>query len=617
MNARALLLWMLAGAAAACTSSTTGTPETPKGDGFSAAYAVDNQTLIISFTRKLKADTVRADVFSASDRTVVPSVRLTVTTALLTGDAEITLNTSAQDAGRTYTLQIRGLQDESGAALDATLNFVGGGSAQQANVTFSITDADRIRAWGALRLEVTVDATGAFSDRLLPYELVGAGNGLAAVLRMEANPARTVDRRDDVDTTVDRRSYAARVMTPLGVPASPIIPFAVTAPGALTVELGLLPPPTPVQPGDELTPPVDPTPGDGKKRVRVVVDDRLSRELVNPAVRCSFDAQGNFDVTFPQVLPLATPVTPFLYEVELDIRVDPARVLDGMNENDLPYIVTLQTDGQDIEAINVSLVAPDETPQAVALPLGDATMTPVQFRLDVGAAVLTPDGTQRGLFAGESVFLTGEWQRAADALGRNAGDAFTGGEQTTLQMRQDAAHPGVWTKTLWLPPGRPYGWKAVRCQTNIGCGPLNERVASSGRAFATVMKNLVTENLDAFAEPRVVVINPRELNAVPLMSGPANYSSAQVHVGLGMGGEGNPAGVPRNDIMFKQEVPDLAVVVGDMPLITPVYVVGTWRDVNLPVRPAEILSGGATVSLTPYDYDEGFIGRYPPSRSDP
>jgi hypothetical protein len=613
-------LWVLGMLlAAACTGKDNPkTVDPPKGDGFSAAYSVDETTLIISFTRKVKGDTVTRDAFAAADRTVVPPVALEVVEAQHSGDAEITLITARQDHGRTYTLNISGLKDENDSPLDATLNFTGGGSSQMAQVSFEVTDADRVRAWGALQLQVTVDPSSSdFSDRLNTFAFAAAGAGLATKLDVAVNAFRTVDRRDDVDPVVDRRAYAARVVTAGGVPASPLVPFAVNAPGAMTVTLGLLPPPTTVQPGDQLTPPTDPTPGNGAKRVRVVVDDRLSRELVNPAIKCSFDAAGNFDVTFPQQLTLAQPTTPYLYEVELDIRVDPARHLDGMNENDLPYIITLVNDGADVDAINLSIIAPDETPQAVKLPLGDATMTPVQFRIDVGRAYLTADGSQRGVFTGESPFITGEWQRAADALGRNAGDAFTGGEQRSLQMRPDPDHPGLWVKTLWLPPGRPYGWKIVRCQTDIGCGPLNQRVASSGRAFATVMKNLVTENQDAFAFSSVVLVDPNALANVPLQSGVTDYSNAHIYIGNGMGGEGNPANAPNNMVLFKQEVPDLAVVVGNTQLITPIVVVGTWRDVNLPVRPAEILAGSATVSLTPYDYDEGFIGRYPPTRSAP
>jgi hypothetical protein len=53
------------------------------------------------------------------------------------------------------------------------------------------------------------------------------------------------------------------------------------------------------------------------------------------------------------------------------------------------------------------------------------------------------------------------------------------------------------------------------------------------------------------------------------------------------------------------------------PVTTPVIVVGTWRDVNLGNTPQEIVDQQLNVQLTPFDYDDGFIGRFPPSREEP
>jgi predicted amino acid-binding ACT domain protein len=64
-------------------------------------------------------------------------------------------------------------------------------------------------------------------------------------------------------------------------------------------------------------------------------------------------------------------------------------------------------------------------------------------------------------------------------------------------------------------------------------------------------------------------------------------------------------------------VPDLVVVVGAQRIVTRVFTVGTWRDVNLENTPQEIIDGELSVSLTPFDYDDGFIGRFPPSREEP
>jgi hypothetical protein len=241
----------------------------------------------------------------------------------------------------------------------------------------------------------------------------------------------------------------------------------------------------------------------------------------------------------------------------------------------------------------------------------------VSFRVDASRAYLTPSGSERGVRAGEAVFLTGEWQQAVDALGNNCGDAFSGGEQTCLRMRELAGNDGVWTRTIWLPPGRPYGWKVVRCDADEGCGPLNALVSSSGRAFATVMKNLATDNVDAFADANVGivdVVNPTQTQA----GGQArDYTNATVFTGAGIGSEPDPAGTPDGQRMFKQEVPDLVVVVAQQPLKTRVVHVGTWRDVNLENTPQEIIEGNLSVDLGLSDYDDGFIGRFPPSREEP
>jgi hypothetical protein len=606
---------------AACPPADPDNGVAPNGDGFASIHTLDARTVIIIFTRKVKGETVRPDHFRVWDRTVVPAAELAVNEVAASGAAEVTVVTGEQEHGRVYTMTIQGLEDHRGFSLDGALNFLGGGPVSRAPVRVRVEDADRARAWGPLRVVASVDpGSGTFTDRMSAYPLVAAGTAQEAVLSVEVNPRRTLDRRDDGDPSVDRRAYALRVVSvETGEAASPLVAFEVTDPGGTALVVPLLDPPTgPVGPtGPSFDPPVDPNPGDGRKRVRVIVDDRQSRELLEPAVKASFTAGGDFDVSFPQTLALGTPQEPRFYEVEVDVKVDPNRRMDGLDEDTLPYIVYLFSNGRDYDGINLSIIAPDETPETVQLKLGADRMTPITFRVDTRCALLVPDGSQRGVFPDEAVWLTGEWQTASDAFGQNAGDAFTGGEQRTLEMRPDPDHPGVWTKTIWLPPGRPYGWKVLRCQRGVGCGPLNRRVASSGRAFATVMKNVATENLDAFSTPRVVIVDPCNAGAVVLPSGPADYSRAGVYVGNGAGAENNPPWAPRPDTLFKQEVPDLAVSVSDQPIITPVYVVGTWRDVNLPVRPAEIVSGTATVDMTPHDYDEGMIGRYPPTRSLP
>jgi hypothetical protein len=263
------------------------------------------------------------------------------------------------------------------------------------------------------------------------------------------------------------------------------------------------------------------------------------------------------------------------------------------------------------------VVAPDETSQTIRLSLGNPAFTPVTFRVDASRAYLNTSGSQRGVHPGEAVFLTGEWQIAVDALGNNCGDAFSGGEQLCLKMREIPSKPGVWQRTIWLPPGRPYGWKAVRCDATAGCAPLNRLVSSAGRAFATVMKNLATDNVDAFADANVGIVDVIAPQATQAAGRTVDYSAATVFQGGGAGSEPDPAGTPDGARMFKQEVPDLVVIVAQQPIITRVVHVGTWRDVNLGTTPQQIVAGSLSVDLSPSDYDDGFIGRFPPSREEP
>ena len=69
--------------------------------------------------------------------------------------------------------------------------------------------------------------------------------------------------------------------------------------------------------------------------------------------------------------------------------------------------------------------------------------------------------------------------------------------------------------------------------------------------------------------------------------------------------------------MSRRSATALVVVVAAQPIVTRVVHVGTWRDVNLGVTPQQIISGSLSVELTPVDYDDGFIGRFPPSREEP
>ncbi|MFZ9889508.1 MAG: hypothetical protein ACO3JL_18590, partial [Myxococcota bacterium] len=415
-----------------------------------------------------------------------------------------------------------------------------------------------------------------------------------------------------------------RLVDGAGRPASALVRFELPSDDASrTIDVDVLPPPElPVVgplPDDPLPePPLDPTPGDNKKAVRIIVDDRASQELLTPSLKLSFDASGTFDASFPETIVL-TPIdgSEGYWEAVVEVQVDPARTTEGTTEGTFPYFAYLIEGGVEYEALSVSITAPDETPETVRLSLGNPEWTPVTFRVDASRAYLTADGSERGVRANEAVFLTGEWQTAVDVLGNNAGDAFSGGEQLNLRMRELADHPGVWTRTLWLPPGRPYGWKVVRCDAEEGCGPLNQLVSSSGRAFATGMKNRATDNEDAFADPAVGLVDPVAPASTTAGGQTWDYSNAAVYQGLGVGGEPDPSGTPDGLRMFKQEVPDLVVVVQGTPIITRIFHVGTWRDVNLGQTPTEIIASQSPVELGVTDYDDGMIGRYPPSREDP
>lgn len=598
--------------------------ESPLGDGFASVRATGPNRVVLELSRPMNEGRLAEASFSIADYTVVPPDEVEVRAASADGPQRIDLETGALSPGRTYTLTVAGLRDTDGYELKGTLNFRAPVATEVVQVEVRVSDVETARQHAGLTLLATVDPeSGAFSERLEAFPVSDEGSHFVARLDVAVDPSRTLDAADDADPQVDRRPYAARLVDDAGRPASALVRFALPDKDASrTVDVTVLPPPEiPSGPGPDEPlpePPLDPDPTDGKKLVRVVVDDRASRELVDPRLRLSFDSSGNFDATFPQTVTL-TPLdgSDGYWEAVVTVAVDPARELDGTSETTFPYFAYLVEQGVEYEGLSVSIVAPDEVPETRRLSLGNPAWTPVTFRVDVSRAYLTLDGSERGVRAGEAVFLTGEWQSAVDALGNNAGDAFSGGEQLNLRMRELDDHPGVWTRTLWLPPGRPYGWKVVRCDADHGCGPLNQLVASSGRAFATVMKNLATDNVDAFADPQVGIVDPLAPDATQAGGSTWDYSGAAIYEGTGTGGEQDLPGTPDGARMFKQEAPDLVVVVESTPLKTRVFHVGTWRDVNLGLTPAEILASSTPVALGPADYDDGMIGRYPPSREEP
>jgi hypothetical protein len=595
----------------------------PLGDGFERVAALDERTVSLQFSRAIDGATLPGSSWSVVDYTVVPPADVGVSSTVAIGDAEVHVTTGdALVAGRTYTLTVTGLRDLDGYPVEGALNFVAQVGSQLTQVALRVDDVETARQWDELAVLATISPEdGAFEERLELFPLEDLGSHFGASLDVLVDPLRTLDPVDDGDPAVDRRPYAVRLVDGAGRMASPLVPFVVADAQALTVAVPVLPPPEIVvpQPDDPLPPaPEDPSPDDGKRAVLIAVDDRAAGQLADPALKVAFDDSGNFDSSFPRTVDLE-PLdgSPGWWGAVVEVAVDPARTADGTSEATFPYFAILVEQGTEYENLSVAVTAPDETPATFRLSLGNPAWTPVTFRVDASQAYLTLDGSERGVRAGEAVFLTGEWQQAVDALGNNAGDAFSGGEQLNLKMDELSTHPGVWTRTLWLPPGRPYGWKVTRCDAATGCGPLNQLVASSGRAFATVMKNLATDNVDAFADPAVGLVDPVAPQATEAGGQTLDYSGAAVWQGNGVGSEPDPSGTPDGMRMFKQEVPDLVVVVGDDAIKTRVVHVGTWRDVNLGQTPAEILATSSVVELNPADYDDGMIGRFPPSREEP
>ena len=606
-----------------CSCEPPKLPGEIAGDGFAAVIPVDERTLVLSFSEPVDPATVHKGAFAIGNFTVVPPATVGVDSASATGEAEATVKTStALLPGVGYTLVVSGVKGQNGRDLSGTLNFIAAGEGNTVQVRIIISDVETARRHEELALLATVGDDGAFSEELVAWPVIDDGASFIAVLPARVDPARTLDSGDDADPIVDRRSYAVLLVDGAGRMASALTRFVVQQETAVDVPITILPPLEIIDrpPTDPLPPPPeDENVGDGKKVVRIAIDDRAARELRSPQLKLSFTADGAFDVTFPQTVELIPLDGDFAgyWSADVTVAVDATRVEDGNTNETFPYFAYLVNDGTPYEGLSVAVVAPDETPQTVRLSLGRADWTPVTFRVDASRAYVNASGSQRGVLPDESVFLTGEWREAVDALGNNCGDGFTGGEQAALQMRELEDHAGVWQRTVWLPPGRPYGWKVVRCTTGDGCGELNQFVAAEGRVFATVMKNLATDNTDAFADPDVGIVDP--VNPAQTEAGGQirDYSNATVYAGTGVGSEPDPAGTPDGARMFKQEVPDLVVVVGAVPIRTRVVHVGTWRDVNLGQSPQEIIDAQTTVQLTPFDYDDGFIGRFPPSREEP
>jgi len=546
------------------------------------ATAVDKNTVEVVFTEVLVPNSVDLATLGVVAPFDGPDAALNVTDLRIEGD-RLVLTTDDQVGGRAYAARLGALAFEGVSSPDSPsqVSFAGWGLA---SVTISM-DTTGHTVGGDLDAMATIDpATGAFTQQFHSYPMTdGDGDGIYTA---------TIDAR------IERAAvYAARAVDAAGAPAGTLKSFTVRSLDGATVALDPLLPDLP-----EFDPPVDMNVGDNKAPVRIVFDDRFARVLTQPALRLSVDANGNFDLSTQRV-DTAQPVPgkPRVYEVIVEVAVDPTRVPEGMDSATFPYVSFLVEAGEDIPQRGATFVMPDETPQVIVVPIGNPALVPVTFRVDAASAVLEPDLGLRGMYPGEGLFLTGEFPAAEDALGRLAADAFSGGERATLEMKPRPDAPAIFEKVVFMQPNRPYGWKVVRCPTGVGCSELNRHVSSSGRAFPTVMKNLVTKHADGANDTGVTVVDPAALDAVMLPDGTvANYAAARVS------SDGSESA--STAVLFKQETPDLVVNVATEPVITPTYVIGTWRDVNIAMRPSEVVAQGATLELAETDYDDGFVG---------
>ena len=608
----------------ACPPAEPAPPdETWQGDAFAAIIPVDSETVKIVFRVSLDADTVKLQNFSLSDFTQQTTPQLALRELQLEDVSTIILRTERQQPGTIYTLWIRGLKDRQGRAVEGSINFTAVGEAALASLSFRVLDVETAQHYGALRLWLNIDANGQFDPaggRL--FDLQAGAQAWEVQVDVAVAPARTVTRSDDGDLRVDRRAYVARLLDADNMAVSPLVPFALAEAGPQTIDLPLLAPNLrcPDAPVPELVladPPADENPGDGLSVVRIVIDDRQSRELIDPALSLTLDTAGQFSLEERQV-PLQQPQEPGLWECTVHIAVDAARNnMDIANApvEELPVIAFLVNDGVKRNDFYRFIPVLEEAGQIVQMHLGAPGLIPATLRVDAGAAFLTADGSQRGLYANEALFITGNFVNIVDAFGQNCADSWSGGENLNLRMREDPEHPGLWQKTLWMPPGRAQSFKVLRCDAAQGCAALNARVTSTGYAFVSVAKNLVTENLDASEHAEVRLVDPHALDAVRISGHNFDYSDAHIYQGQASGREDNPPGMPDSSLLFKQEMPNLVVNLlqsGDCPAQTPIYVVGTWRDVNLPKTPAQILAdidiGDPPLDLSPYDYDDGLIG---------
>ncbi|MEE2902890.1 MAG: hypothetical protein VYC39_11200 [Myxococcota bacterium] len=554
-------------------------PKTSPVSVYATARALNETTVTIKFSHTIDQDLTNLGsitVTNFSERIPQPLVL----TSREISDSEIILRTEQQEGGALYSVNVSNVSFANIEQPDgpSQVNFTGFGTTS----VFVRLDTRGFILESELRLLTTIDAeTGVFREELqtFTFEESVIPKVYTATLTVQIDPLA---------------QYAIRVdETSKGTPVTGLVQFTASSTNTISLDLECELPREP-----EFSTPLDSLVGNQRAPVRIIVDDRFARELISPKLRLSLNDNGEFDIGSTRIVPLRRIIGyERVYEATVEVAVDSDRRLDGTTEADFPYIAFLVESGEDFPARGIQFIMDEEQPQTHIIPMANPNLVPVTFRVDAGSAWLEPDGSARGLYPGEGLFLTGEFPAAEDAFGRIAADAFTGGERVTLRMKPRSDAPSIFEKTVFMKPDRPYGWKVVRCPAEDGCAGVNRRVTSSGRAFPTVMKNLVTENIDAASNPNVLVIDPNS---------PQGFDNATVST------DGTEE--PSNMVLFKQEIPDLVVTVERDPIITPIFVVGTWRDVNIPTKPVDLVEQGGVLDLNPFDYDAGWIGTAPLQR---
>jgi hypothetical protein len=187
----------------------------------------------------------------------------------------------------------------------------------------------------------------------------------------------------------------------------------------------------------------------------------------------------------------------------------------------------------------------------------------VEFGVVPGFAFASLDGSQRGLPAGEGLYLTGTpLAQARDAAGE---DISVSGRTDVTGVPEFAMLPStdptdqvggqpVYRLSILLPPG-VYAWKPAHGQPGEWTHPPV--------TLEKVEKALATTN-DATA----VAVDPRTLVA----------RDGTSYAGAILSADGRDAPGPR--VLFKRENPDEICVVSDANVTCPTVIVGTWRDLQ-------------------------------------